>query len=213
MRAPLIALVLVALGAGGYYFFQQSQALSAAPAGANAPEASALPQTDGSAALALFNDICIEGQENFALTEARATAGGWTVAADDVHPATARIAAIARGADVGASNTVLNVYAHPERSEYIMLTDLTISGDRLNGCYVYDFQAAGIPDLGALQSRLGAAAQPESHPGVIESRQWTRPPAFPSVATVRVGYIPRGSPVEAQAGFTGLAIAVTSMSR
>lgn len=213
MRAPLIALVLLALVAGGYYFYQQSQAPSAPTTGTSAPEASALPQTDGSAALALFNDICIEGQENFALTAARATAAGWTVAADDVHPATGRIAAIARGADVGASNTVLNVYAHPERSEYIMLTDLTISGDRLNGCYVYDFQAAGIPDLSALQSRLGAAAQPVSQPGVIESRQWTRPPAFPSIATVRAGYIPQGSPVESQTGFTGLAIAVTSLSR
>lgn len=212
MRALIIALVLLALGAGGYYFYQQNQ--DAAEAEASAAEAAVLAaQTDGVAALALFNEICIAGQENFAATEALATAAGWAIAADDAHPSTARITGIARGADVGATGTVLHVYAHPQRAEFIMLSDLTIQGDRLNGCYVYDFQAGGIPDLSALETTLGAPFQRESHPGIIESRSLVGPPSFPSVASVRVGYLPRGSAAEEQAGFTGLALSMTSMSR
>lgn len=212
MRAPLIAVVLVVLGAAGYYFYRQNQSPQPAAEAAETPQPEA-QQTDGVAALALFNDICVEGRQSFAQTEARAAARGWVVAADGVHPATARIAAIARGSDIGASSVVMHVYAHPQHAEYVMLTDIVISGDRLNGCYVYDFQAAGIPDLTGLQARLGAPPESTVQAGVIDSRHWTPPPALPSVATLRVGYIPQGSPAEPQAGFTGLAIAITSMSR
>ena len=121
MRAPLIALVLLALVAGGYYFYQQSQAPSAPTTGTSAPEASALPQTDGSAALALFNDICIEGQENFALTAARATAAGWTVAR---HPRIIR----------GSMTPPFAAFSEAEHRERLARARRTLDAAGFDGC-------------------------------------------------------------------------------
>lgn len=214
MRAPLIALVLVAAGAAGYWFYQQSRGAEPAGAETTAAQTEAPAHPSDGAATTLFNEICIEGRASFAETESRALTSGWAQAPDDVHPAVERIMTISRGADVPqASDIVMHAYANPGRPQFIVLTGMNISGMPVNGCYVYDFGAPALPDLGALEVSLGAPTERLSEPGVVDSKKWVRPAALPSVATLRAGYFPQGSPAEAQLGFNGLVLALTSMSR
>ncbi len=214
MRAPLIVVVLAVVAAGGYYFYQrQAPTAPVAEAAAEPSSAASVRSSDG-AALAVFNDICIEGRANYAQTESRALAAGWARAADGVHPNVARIMALSRGASIPqASDIVLNAYAHPERPQFIVLTGMSVSGNPVNGCYVYDFGAQGLPAAGPLEVSLGAPTEVVSEPGVIDSKKWVGPAAYPSVATLRMGYFPEGSPAEPQVGYSGLVLALTSMSR
>jgi hypothetical protein len=214
MRASLIVLLLAVAGGAGYYFYQQSGRTEAAAVEATPAQVSMSTRPSDGAGPALFNDICIAGRESFAQTESRALAAGWTLAPDDIHPNVARIMAISRGASVPqASNVVMRAYAHPERPQYIVLTGMNVSGSPVNGCYIYDFGATQLPDLGALEASLGVPTERISEPGIVDSKKWVGPAALPSVATLRVGYFPLGSPAEAQLGFNGLVLALTSMSR
>ena len=214
MRAPLIVVILAVVAAGGYYFFQhQTSALPEVVETASAQSAAPVRPSDG-AALTVFNDICIDGRANYAQTESRALAAGWSLASDDVNPNVARIMSISRGASVPqASEIVINAYAHPERPQFIVLTGMNLAGNPVNGCYVYDFAAPGLPELSPFETSLGAPTEIVSEPGVIDSKKWVRPALFPSVATLRMGYFPPGSPAEPQVGYSGLVLALTSMSR
>jgi hypothetical protein len=214
MRAPFIVLTLALAGGAGYYFYQGSSPAEpeiTQPASAQTPDP--VRPSDG-AAPTVFNDICIAGRASFSETERRALAAGWVQAADDVDPRVARIMAISRGADVpGASNVVMHAYANPDRPQFLVLTGLNVSGIPTNGCYVYDFGATSLPSFGSLEAALGEPNERIDEPGVVDSKKWTRPAAFPGVATLRAGYFPPGSPAEPQLGFSGLLFAVTSMSR
>lgn len=196
MRAPLLAILIVAVGAFAYPLSQRSGSESAA-----AEEAVSVRVTDG-AALAIFDEVCIEGRESFAQTESRALASGWTQVPDDVHPNVARIMAISRGAEVlGASNILMHAYAHSSRSQYMVLTSLTVSGVPVNGCYIYDFGVSGLPEPSDLEASLGEPSERTSQPGVVDAKKWVRPSPFPTVATLRMGYFPAGSPAVEQVGF------------
>lgn len=214
MRAPLIVVVLAVVAAGGHYFYQRQPPQSAAMVGTAAAQTPMNVRPSDGAALAVFSDICIEGRANYTQTEGRALAAGWSLAADDVHPNVARIMAISRGASMPqASNIVMNAYAHPNRPQFIVLTGMNVAGNPVNGCYVYDFAAPGLPELSPLEVSLGAPSEVVSEPGVIDSKKWVRPAPFSSVATLRMGYFPLGSPAEPQVGYSGLVLALTSMSR
>lgn len=162
MRAPLLAILIVAVGAFAYLLTQRLAAESAA-----AEEAVSVSATDG-AALAIFNEVCIEGRESFAQTESRAFASGWTQA---------------------------------------------MSGIPVNGCYIYDFDVSGLLERSDLESSRGEPSERTSQPGVVDAKKWVRPAPFPTVATLRMGYFPVGSPAVEQVGFSGLVLALTSMSR
>lgn len=208
MRAPLIALVLVIFGAGAYYFFQIAQQRPVATTSAGA---STLQSSDPT--LSIFSDVCVEGRQNFAESERRAIAAGWVVAPDDVNPSLAHIMSISRAAASQMPGGILHAYSHAGRSQYIVLTSLVVSGIPANGCYVYNFGASQLPDVSAMEARLGAPTEVTSQAGVAEIRAWTRPSALSDVAALRLAYFPPGSPAETQVGFSGLAFSMTSFSR
>lgn len=112
-----------------------------------------------------------------------------------------------------ASNVVMHAYSHPDRTQFIVLTGMNVSGMPVNGCYVYDFGATGLPELSPLEVSLGEPTERISQPGVADTKKWIRPASLPSVATLRMGYFPQGSPAEEQVGYNGLVLALTSMSR
>jgi hypothetical protein len=163
-----------------------------------------------------FQQICLDARQNYATSAQAAGALGWTPTNESVRPELQRIFAIARTADTPATPmSELQAFGRADQtSVFLVLSELTVSGQLVNGCYLYDFAATAPVPSGIFVERLGVPANEAiTEPSIVISQKWVRPAALPNVATLRVGYIPERSELVEAAGFNGVALAVTSMSQ
>jgi hypothetical protein len=163
-----------------------------------------------------FQRVCIESRTNYAASATAAEALGWAPASDAVRPELQRIFEIARGFDLGeASMSQLQAYNRAgEEGIFVVLSEITMQGRPLNGCYVYDFDAAQPIPPDVFTSLLGSPPNEAIHePGIITSQKWVGPAALPNVATLRVAFVYEGGEAAQFGGFDGVALAITSMSQ
>jgi hypothetical protein len=207
MRAPLIVVVFaVVIGVLAYFFFKTLQPVAEAPPPPPVPEA----RRTGADAFALFMGICVDGRATHEETTQRAIAAGYTVTPDHVNPKLGSVMALSRttGIPPGVTDITLNAYAHPQ------LSSMLIRGERVHGCYVYDFEARYFPEeANGLEAMLGPPRDHVAQPGEVETRTWVGPEDWPEVDTLRMGFIEHDGPIHREVGFSGLTFAITSTSR
>ena len=163
-----------------------------------------------------FRSICINARESFATTEAAALSQGWVAVSETSRPELRRMFEFVRGAipaDVPVS--ALRAYGNERFADgAIVLTELTVQSQPVHGCYVYDFSATERIAPEVFVQIVGAEpTETQNLPGEIFLQKWIGPASLDGVASMRIGFIPRGSEAGAQVGLVGLSLALTSFSQ
>jgi len=161
-----------------------------------------------------FREVCVSARANYATSRTAAVERGWTVVDGTQSAELQTVMRTARTAH--AQGTVvqnLEAFGRGEGSVYVMLSELVVDGTRVNGCYVYDFEASGAVPASAFADLLPDPPSDERNiEGVLMTQKWDRPRLLSGVVHIRSGYIPSGSPAVQSTGFDGLALTVTSVS-
>ena len=162
-----------------------------------------------------FQHVCVEARTNYVASAAAAEALGWSPVTEAVRPELQRIFEVSRSFDLGeASMTRLQAYSRSGyESVFVVLSEVAMPSQLLNGCYVYDFDATEPIPSDLFTSLLGSPPNEAIHQaGIITSQKWIGPERLPNVATLRVAFIPEGSEAGQIGGFDGIALALTSLS-
>ncbi len=166
--------------------------------------------------VATFQRVCIDAREGFAVGEATALRAGWIAVSERSRPELVRIFEFARTADT-AETPISRLQAYANRQlegVAVVLSEMTIQGRLINGCYVYDFAAteALAPEV-FIQIVGSQPTEAHNRPGLVVMQKWVAPATLEGVATLRAGYVPQGSEAGEQVGIVGLALAITSFSQ
>jgi hypothetical protein len=177
--------------------------------------AAALADTTGDVRLDAFRDVCVPQRHDLAAMQALA-ATIWSSVGDDADETLARVMEAARKGMTPAPGEKMIGIAVPYRREidgrplFLVLTNIRLEQAEINGCFLYDF-AATVPLDAALVSGWLKESPTETvnEPGVMEGNTWTAA-EYPGVVDLRSGFIPPGSPAQAIAGFSGVALALSA---
>jgi hypothetical protein len=162
-----------------------------------------------------FVSVCIEGRASFAVSEAAALRSGWVTVEEAHRPELQTLFGFVRSnLPVNTPVSQLQAYGSDQSNAVIVLTELTVQGHLVNGCYVYDFDATVplAPEV-FVQIMGEQPTESQSIPGEIVMQKWIGPAALEGVATLRVAFIVPGSESGRQTGLVGLALASTSFTR
>ena len=162
-----------------------------------------------------FVSVCIEGRASFAASEAVALRSNWVAVGEAHRPELQTLFGFVRS-NIPANTPVsqLQAYGSDQSNAVIVLTELTVQGHLVNGCYVYDFDATAPLAPEAFVQIMGEQpTESQNIPGEIVMQKWIGPAAFEGIATLRVAFIVPGSESGRQTGLVGLALASTSFTR
>lgn len=203
---------------------QRSRAISAlvlaalflSPARADAP--------DGERFVAAFGEVCIPERLSYQGTLVLAERLGWETIVPGEDATVDRFLAHARDQleaagqeDDFAFEARMEVFRREiDGRRYLLAVDLVLSEYiNLLGCLLYDF-AATEPIDAALVTRLldhpiayttdGGDAEQAVAPALLIGTVWGPSPSLPRTLDTYLSFIPEGSPIAEQTGFTGLVL-------
>lgn len=171
---------------------------------------------DADPRFAAFRAVCVPDRQNYESTKQRAEAEGWTRADGSAHPGLAAVlAASARMIDPEPGmDMALASYGRPagDGEFYLVVTHVTSEIIDFVGCYLYDFDTTEPIDIALITELAGEPpAEKQDVPGTIRAHKWDTPEALPGTWDIFESFIPKGSPVIAQAGFGGQVLKISSV--
>jgi hypothetical protein len=217
MRALLIAVALVALGAGGYYFYQRSGQTAEAQSAAGAPHGGAPSASD--ARLQAFSSNCLAWRFEYDATRAAAIEAGWQPIDSESDPELNSVFNQGRGAlesGVAGPNGRIEAFSRADagRALHLILTSGVAQGQSFVGCYIYEFRSTEPVADDVARAVMGSAPTSQNRfPGQFQSLEWSQPPAHPGVVLVRIAYIWPSDEAVREVGYTGVLLSTTTIPR
>lgn len=168
-----------------------------------------------------FDGACIDGHRDPARRLAVVEAGGWKPVADDADPDLASMLAISRKAmkeaDEEGYASTMAVYGQKfgGLDLYLVTNEVNAPKDaewRIDflGCSVYDFSATAPMNADIVSQRFDEfPAEVIDQPGTIVGQTWNVE-KIDGVWSVQNAFVPPGSAGASSAGFSGVAIKMTS---
>ncbi len=154
-----------------------------------------------------FSRTCVASRSLSGLTNVL-TKGGWKAFPS---PAESRVAneivAVTPMLEAQGLSSDYTIYWRKVGDRYLELavseTKKPINGDRkLVGCSMYDFDANSPLDETTISTLAGTAVGQKSAVGDVQVEKWDR--VFGEGSGMRAVFVPAGSPMGAQLGFTGM---------
>lgn len=183
------------------------------------PTAAAGPPPRSALVVVIFRSLClVELGMPGAFDVAAYKTGFAPVALNKAPPELQRLMAATRARDAvnpdAAPAYRTFMLSLPGRPLFAVHTEAGAGAARSVGCFVYDIGADQPLDPATVKVLLpGEPAQAEREAGRIELQDW-REPALPAgYVSARVLYLPRASPLAAEAGFTGAMISAVARAK
>jgi hypothetical protein len=166
--------------------------------------------------LEAFWATCIPDRQDFEATKRRAESEGWARAEGNEHPGLAAVlAASARMIDPEPGvDMALASYGRTAGGQkfYLVVTHVMSEIIDFVGCYLYDFDTTTPVDIALITELAGAPpGEKKDEPGTIRAHKWDTPEALPGTWDIFESFIPKDSPVIAQAGFGGQVLKISSV--
>ena len=178
----------------------------------------AMPSDYDRAFVSAFEQACVPGRLGYETSRQAASAAGWQEVEPDANPELDALMQLAeRGvleADLDSPTFDAALYGkHIDgRPHYLVVsrTSFVIGDpdDPLNpwayiGCYLYDFDATQPVDPAPVSDLIGKPIAYSAGDDTISSHVWGPACAMPRTGDTYLTYIPDGSPLVAQTGFSG----------
>jgi hypothetical protein len=94
---------------------------------------------------------------------------------------------------------------------YAVMTTMKVGKVQINGCHVYDFGAAErLEDAKIVDWLKIEPTRTRGTPQTAVASDWDAPPMLPGYLLVKNAFIPPGSALKAQTGYTGIVLSATA---
>ncbi|MGG9999043.1 hypothetical protein ACQU0X_03075 [Pseudovibrio ascidiaceicola] len=160
-----------------------------------------------------FLSVCQESEPSIDVRIARLKKLEWELSsAQDMAPVGKMLAATT--SNLGKEVKILDVQTLARigngKQEYVILTDMFMSGTRVLGCNFYDLKSDSQDYLAVVESKFPESpSKTLNNPNVIISHTWSGATLTDGVVSIRLGYVPPDSTTSDALGFSGVALAMT----
>jgi hypothetical protein len=164
-----------------------------------------------------FRDTCLPARRDFDAMKAHVAAAGWSAATAADNPELAAILKRAEAAELPEKAALaMGVFRKSIDGStfYLVATDVRSELIHLVSCYLYDFDATAPVDPLTMTLLLDKPPyQVIDQPGTMAGQLWKTPESLPGAIDAYSGFVPEGSEVAEQVGFTGQALRITSAAK